>query len=66
MTPRPMKDFDWKRGLSAAVAALAAIIGLRIAFAIYAAHQPMVAVGALVLLAAGLYVYVSRAAIAWI
>lgn len=60
-----MKDFDWKRGLSAAVAALAAIVGLRIAFAIYAAHQPMVAVGALVLLAAGLYVYVSRAAIAW-
>ena len=60
-----MKDSDWKRGLSAAVAALVAIIGLRIVFAIYTAHQPMVALGALALLAAGLYVYVSRAAIAW-
>jgi len=60
-----MKTFDFKRALGAGVAALVAIAGLWLVFAVYAAHQPMLALGALALLAGGLYVYVSRAAIAW-
>ena len=60
-----MKAFDWKRAVGAGVAALVAIGGLWLAFAIYAAGQPMLALGALALIAAGLYVYVSRTAIAW-
>ena len=60
-----MKAFDWKRAVGAGVAALVAIGGLWLAFAIYSAGQPMLALGALALIAAGLYVYVSRAAIAW-
>ena len=57
--------FDWKRAVGAGVAALVAIAGLWLVAAIHAAGQPMLALGALALLAAGLYVYVSRAAIAW-
>ena len=60
-----MKAFDWKRAVGAGVAALVAIGGLWLAFAVYSAGQPMLALGALALIAAGLYVYVSRAAIAW-
>ncbi len=58
-------QFDWKRAIGAAVAALVAVAGLWLAFAIYAAGQPLLALGALGLIAGGLYVYVSRAAIAW-
>jgi maltose/maltodextrin transport system permease protein len=58
-------QFDWKRILGAGVAALVAVAGLWLVFAIYAAGQPMLALGALALIAGGLYVYVSRAAIAW-
>src|SRR3954470_8939738 len=57
--------FDWKRALGAALAALVAVAGLWLAFAIHAAGQPMLALGALALIGAGLYVYVSRAALAW-
>ena len=60
-----MNSFDWKRILGAGVAAAVAVAGLWLVSAIYAAHQPMLALGALALLAGGLYVYVSRAAIAW-
>lgn len=60
-----MNSFDWKRILGAGIAAVVAVIGLWLVFAIYSAHQPMLALGALALLAGGLYVYVSRAAIAW-
>ncbi len=59
------QTFDWKRAVGAGVAALVAIGGLWLVFAIYSAGQPMLALGALALIAAGLYVYVSRAAIAW-
>jgi maltose/maltodextrin transport system permease protein len=60
-----MNAFDWKRGIGAGVAALVAVAGLWLVFAIYSAGQPMLALGALALIAGGLYVYVSRAAIAW-
>ena len=60
-----MKAFDWKRAVGAGVATLVAVGGLWLAFAVYASGQPMLALGALVLIAAGLYIYVSRAAIAW-
>jgi len=60
-----MKAFDWRRAAGAGVAALVAVGGLWLAFAIYSAGQPMLALGALALIGAGLYVYVSRAAIAW-
>ena len=57
--------FDWKRAGGAGVAAPVALAGLWLVAAIHASGQPMLALGALALLAAGLYVYVSRAAIAW-
>lgn len=57
--------FDWKRAAGAAVAALVAVGGLWLVAAIYRAGQPMLALAALALLAAGLWVYVSRAAVAW-
>ena len=60
-----MKPLDWKRVLGAGIAAIVAVFGLWLVFAIYSAHQPMLALGTLALLAGGLYVYVSRAAIAW-
>ena len=60
-----MNTFDWKRILGAGTAAVVAVFGLWLAFAIHSAHQPMLALGALALFAGGLYVYVSRAAIAW-
>lgn len=60
-----MNSSAWKRGLGGAVGALVAIAGFWLVSAIYAAHQPVLAVGALVLVAAGLYVYLSRTAIAW-
>jgi maltose/maltodextrin transport system permease protein len=66
MTAGPMTtQFDWKRAVGAGVAALVAVAGLWLVFAIYSAAQPMLALGALALIAGGLYVYVSRAAIAW-
>ena len=57
--------FDWKRAAGAAVAAVVAVAGLWLAFATYTAGQPILALGALALLCAGLYVYTSRAALAW-
>ena len=58
-------SLDWKRAVGAAVAALVALGALWLASAIYSAGQPMLALGALALIGAGLYVYVSRAALAW-
>jgi maltose/maltodextrin transport system permease protein len=58
-------SFDWKRAIGAAAAALVAIGGLWLVFAIYAAGQPMLALGAFALLAAGLYVYLSGTVVAW-
>ena len=60
-----MQSFDWKRAVGAGVAALVAFGGLLLALAIYSAGQPILALGALALIGAGLYVYVSRAALAW-
>jgi maltose/maltodextrin transport system permease protein len=57
--------FDWRRAVGAAVAALVALGGLWLAFAIQAAGQPLLALGALALIAAGLYVYASRTVLAW-
>ena len=65
MTAATMNAFDWKRAVGAGVAALVALGGLWLVFAIYSAGQPMLALGALALIGAGLYVYVSRAALAW-
>jgi maltose/maltodextrin transport system permease protein len=59
------QHLDWKRGVGAGVAALVALAGLWLVYAIYAAGQPVLALGAFVLIGAGLYVYVSRAALAW-
>ena len=58
-------NFDWKRAVGAGVAAVVGLAGLWLVAAIYAAGQPVLAIGALALLAAGLYVYVARGAIAW-
>jgi len=58
-------SFDWRRAAGAAVAALVALGGLWLAFAIFAAGQPLLAVGALALIGAGLYVYASRTVLAW-
>ena len=60
-----MNSFDWKRAVGAGVAALVALVGLWLVYAAYAAGQPVLALGAFVLIGAGLYVYVSRAALAW-
>jgi len=60
-----MNSFDLKRAAGAGVAALAGLAGLWLVYAIYSAGQPVLAIAALVLLATGLYVYVSRAALAW-
>lgn len=60
-----MKNLDWKRVAGAGMAALVAVGGLWLAFAIQAAGQPVLALGTLALFAAGLYVYVSRTALAW-
>ena len=60
-----MQSFDWKRAVGAGVAALVAFGGLLLALAIYSAGQPILALGALALIGAGLYIYVSRAALAW-
>jgi len=65
MNAATMNSFDWKRAVGVAVAALVALVGLWLVSAIYSAGQPMLAVGALVLFAAGLYLYVSRTALAW-
>ena len=65
MTAATMNAFDWKRAMGAAVAAVVALGGLWLVFAIYSAGQPMLALGALALIASGLYVYLSRAALAW-
>jgi maltose/maltodextrin transport system permease protein len=59
------QSFDWKRATGAALAAVVGAAGLWLAFAIYAAGQPMLALGALALLGAGLYVYTSGAVLAW-
>ncbi|MDP9125723.1 MAG: maltose ABC transporter permease MalF, partial [Pseudomonadota bacterium] len=60
-----MKTFDWKRAVGAGVAALVALVGLWLVYAIYSAGQPVLALGAFALIGAGLYVYLSRAALAW-
>ena len=57
--------FDWKRAVGATVAALVALGGLWLVAAVFAAGQPLLALAALVLIGAGLWVYVSRAALAW-
>jgi maltose/maltodextrin transport system permease protein len=59
-----MNPFDWKRAVGAGVAAVAGLLGLWLVFAVYAAGQPLLAIGAFALLGAGLVVYVSRAALA--
>ena len=58
-------SFDIKRAAGTAVAAVVGLAGLWIVYAIYAAGQPVLAIAALALFAAGLYVYVSRAVVAW-
>ena len=60
-----MNSFDFKRAAGAGIAALAGLVGLWLVHAIYAAGQPVLAIAALALFGAGLYVYVSRAALAW-
>ncbi|MFL6628182.1 MAG: maltose ABC transporter permease MalF [Vitreoscilla sp.] len=60
-----MKSSDWKSAVGVGVAALAGFAGLWLVYAIHAAGQPVLAIAALALIAAGLYVYVSRAALAW-
>ena len=60
-----MNSFHWKRAVGAGVAALVALAGLWLVFAIYAAGQPVLALGAFALVGAGLYVYLSHAALAW-
>jgi len=60
-----MNSFDFKRSAGAGIAALAGLVGLWLVHAIYAAGQPVLALAALALFAAGLYVYVSHAALAW-
>jgi maltose/maltodextrin transport system permease protein len=60
-----MTSFDFKRAAGAGVAALVGLVGLWLAYAIHSAGQPVLAIAALALFAAGLYVYVLRAAIAW-
>ena len=55
----------WNRAAGTAVAAVVGLAGLWLVYAIYASGQPVLAIGALALLVAGLYVYVSRAALAW-
>ncbi|MEP6506482.1 MAG: maltose ABC transporter permease MalF, partial [Betaproteobacteria bacterium] len=60
-----MKSSAWKRAVGAGVAALVALAGLWFVFAIYSSGQPVLALGAFALVAAGLYVYLSHAALAW-
>jgi maltose/maltodextrin transport system permease protein len=60
-----MIPFDWKRALGAALAALVAVGGLWLVFTVYTAGQPLLALGAFALIGAGLYVYLSGAALAW-
>lgn len=60
-----MNSFDWKHVAGKGVAAVIGLAGLWLVFAIYAAGQPLLAIGAFALIAAGLYFYVSRAALAW-
>ena len=60
-----MQSFDFRRAAGAGVTAVAGLAGLWLVYAIYAAGQPVLAIAALALFAAGLYVYVSRAALAW-
>ena len=62
---RAMNSFDWKRAAGAGIAAVVGLLGLWLVFAIHAAGQPLLAIGAFALVGAGLYVYVSRAALAW-
>jgi maltose/maltodextrin transport system permease protein len=61
----PMQSFDLKRTVGTGIAAAVGLAGLWLVFAIHSAGQTTLAVGALALLAAGLVVYVSRAALAW-
>jgi maltose/maltodextrin transport system permease protein len=60
-----MKSLSLDRLFAAAFTALVALGGLWLVFAIYAAGQPMLALAALALLAAGLYVYASGRTLAW-
>jgi maltose/maltodextrin transport system permease protein len=60
-----MHSFDWKRAAGAGIAALVALAALWLVYAIYSAGQPVLALGAFALVGAGLYVYLSRAALAW-
>jgi len=62
---RAMNSSAWKRAAGAGTAAVVGLLGLWLVFAIYTAGQPLLAIGAFALIGAGLYVYVSRAALAW-
>jgi len=62
---RPSKSAGASAWLPRAIGALVAVAGLWLVFNIQAAGQPLVALGVLVLLAAGLYTYLSRAGFAW-
>lgn len=60
-----MNTIAFKSAVGTAVAAVVGLAGLWLVYAIHAAGQPVLAIAALALIAAGMYVYVSRAAIAW-
>jgi maltose/maltodextrin transport system permease protein len=60
-----MNSLSFHRMLAIALASLVALGGLWLVFAIFAAGQPLLALAALALLAAGLYIYVSGRTLAW-
>ena len=60
-----MNSFDWKAIAGKGSAAAIGLAGLWLVFAIYAAGQPLLAIGVFALIGAGLYVYASRGALAW-
>ena len=60
-----MNSFDWKRAAGAALTAVVAGGSLWLLFMIYNAGQPVLAIGTFVLLQASLYVYRSKATVAW-
>jgi maltose/maltodextrin transport system permease protein len=60
-----MTSLSLNRAIGVAVAALVAVGGLWIVFAVYTAGQPLLALAALALLAAGLHVYTSGRTLAW-
>lgn len=63
-TPAPAPSAG-RRILAPLVLALVAVAGLWLVFTVYASGQTLLALAALVLLAAGLYVYGARGVLAW-